>query len=213
MMKWKDISRLSDSEAQRREATFEAEMLALLNTGEPPRPTAAPAPAIPIQDGIRISVTQNGHTTHYSNLEAVPLVVQQRILKAWRLPSPAAESSPLSHKNQAPPLPVPRRRTIRFAMALNLLLPGAGQFYLGQPIIGSVYAIGFVACFSIILLKFFRAYFDYLQLSTNGDVLEPGKLEQLSHAFPAGTFAALTIVSVVIYLASSIHLALSHRRK
>ena len=32
-------------------------------------------------------------------------------------------------------------------MTLNLLMPGSGQFYFGQPVMGSVYAIGFLACF------------------------------------------------------------------
>jgi hypothetical protein len=58
-----------------------------------------------------------------------------------------------------------------------------------------------------------NAYFNYLQLSTSGDILETTNLEQLAHAFPTRMFVAVSIVSIVIYLASAIHLPLSHRRK
>ena len=98
-------------------------------------------------------------------------------------------------------------------MALNLLVPGLGQFYFGQPVIGSIYAIGFLACFTATLAKFMSAYSNYLQLSTSGDILETGNIEQLAHAFPAGMLTGLTIISIVIYLASAIHLVLSHRHK
>lgn len=224
MPKWKNIAKLSDQEAKKREAAFEAEMLATLAPGKvqppvaPPAPaaTASQTPAIPIRDGIKISVTDNGHTTHYNSLETVPLPVRQRIVNVWQPLStpgtpPLLNASPIP--NVPPPPPAPRRKSLRFAMTLNLLVPGLGQFYFGQPVMGSVYAIGFLACFATMLAKFLSAYYHYLQLSTSGNILETGNLEQLAHAFPAGMLVGLTIVSIVIYLASSIHLALSHRHK
>ena len=78
---------------------------------------------------------------------------------------------------------------------------------------GSVYAIGFIACFAEMLVVFLRAYSAYLRLSTSGDILDMGNLEQLAHAFPTGMLGGLTLVSIVIYLASTIHLAVSRRRK
>ena len=210
MPEWKDIAKLSDQEARKREAAFEAEMLAALARDKSQSPAASPPLTIPIRDGIQISVTDSGHTTHYNNLEAVPLPLRTRIMSAWQ-PSPSAENQPSPPVgNQPPP---PRRKSLRIAMMLNLLVPGLGQFYYGQPLKGSVYAIGFLACFVATLAKFMSAYSHYLQLSTSGDILETGNIEQLARAFPTGMLTGLTIVSIMIYLASAIHLALSHRRK
>jgi TM2 domain-containing membrane protein YozV len=213
MSKWKDIARLSDQEAKKREAAFEAEMLSTLAPGRSQPPAAPHPPIIPIRDGIQISVSENGHTTNYTNLETVPLSVRQRIMSVWLSAPRPGEQVPQATGAQLPLPPTPRKKSLRFAMTLNLLVPGLGQFYFGQPIMGSVYAIGFIACFVTILAKFMSAYYQYLQLSTSGDILQTGNLEQLAHAFPAGTLTGLTIVSIVIYLVSSIHLALSHRHK
>ncbi len=210
MSKWKDIAKLSDQDAKKREAAFEAEMLASFRKDESQPSLTPPAPVIPIRDGIQISVTDNGHTTHYTNLETVPVPVRTRIMNAWR-PSASLENQPPPPVGNQP-LP-PRRKSLRIAMTLNLLVPGLGQFYFGQPVIGSIYAIGFLACFTATLAKFMSAYSNYLQLSTSGDILETGNIEQLAHAFPAGMLTGLTIISIVIYLASAIHLVLSHRHK
>jgi hypothetical protein len=220
MPKWKDIAKLSDQEAKNREAAFEAEMLAALAPGKseppaaspPPAATASQTPTVPLRDGIQISITDNGHTTNYNNLETVPWPVRQRIMDVWQPPRVAEQASPPVGNQPAPPA-APRRKSLRFAMTLNLLVPGLGQFYFGQPVVGSIYALGFLACFGVMLGKFLSAYFDYLRLSTSGDILQTGNLEQLEHAFPTGMLTGLTIVSIVIYLASSIHLALSHRHK
>jgi hypothetical protein len=216
MSKWKDIAKLSDQDAKKREAAFEAEMLASVQKDVPQPSLASPVPTVLIRDGIQISVTENGHTTHYKNLETVPLPLRARIMNAWQ-PSPNPSTPPLqcaSSIQDVPPLPrAARRRSLRFAMALNLLLPGAGQFYIRQPLMGSVYAIGFLACLTTMLLKFLSGYFDYLQLSTSGDILETGNIEQLAHAFPTRTLASLGVVGIAIYFVSSIHLALSSRSK
>ena len=58
MSKWKDIAKLSDQEAKKREAAFEAEMLAAVNKDAPQPSLPSPPPAIPIRDGIQISVTE-----------------------------------------------------------------------------------------------------------------------------------------------------------
>ena len=111
---------------------------------------------------------------------------------------------------EAPAPPVASRlRSRRTAGALNLFLPGAGQIYLGQPLIGSVFALGFLACFGAMLVIFVRAYANYLQLTTNGDILGAGILEQLSNTFPVGMLIGLLIVAITIYIASAIHLSRS----
>jgi hypothetical protein len=217
MPEWKDIARLSDQEEKTREAAFEARMLAMIAQDESqPSTTTSPASAAPVHDGIQVSVTENGQTIHYNDLEAVPWPVRQRIMNAWR-PSPTPGVPPLpnasSFRNALPSPSTPRPRTPRFAMFLNLMLPGAGQFYLGQRAMGSVYGLGFIACFATMLAVFLRAYFDYLRLSTSGGIMETGNLEQLVHAFHTGMLMGLTVVSIAIYLVSTIHLAASRPRK
>jgi hypothetical protein len=102
---------------------------------------------------------------------------------------------------------------MKVAMFLNLMVPGAGQFYLGQRLAGAVYALTFLACFATMLGIFLHGYYDYLRLSTSGDIMESNTLEQLAHAFPTGIISALSAVGIVIYLASTIHLAVSRAGK
>jgi hypothetical protein len=226
MPKWTDIAKLSDQEAKTREAQFEAEMLALVAQGEPQPPAAvAPAPSattlpvapVPTHDGIQISVTANGQTSRFNNLEAVPGPVRQHIMSAW-IGSPASTVPPMLNapalRNDTLPSPAKTRpKTMKVAMFLNLVVPGAGQFYLGQRLAGAVYALAFLASFAALLIIFAHGYFNYLNLSTSGDILDSGNLEQISHAFPAGIISALSAVGIVIYLASTIHLAVSRRRR
>jgi len=223
MPDWKDITKLSDREAKIREAQFEAEMLALLAQDGTQTPAASPAPSAttspiapaPTPDAIQISVTDNGQTTRYSNLDNVPVSVRQRIMNAW-IVSPAAAVPPIlnapAFRNASPSPPTRRPRTMRVAMFLNLLLPGAGQFYLGQRAAGAVYSLAFLASFGALLIIFVHGYFNYLSLSTIGDILDSGNLEQVAHAFPSGTLATLSLVGVVIYLVSAVHLVVSQNR-
>jgi len=227
MPDWKDIAKLSDREAKTREAQFEAEMLALIAQGDSPPPAASPTPSvttlpaptvIPVRDGIRISVTANGQTARYNNLEAVPAPVRQQIMSAW-IASPLEAVPPVLNapavRNILPTSSSSARRpkTMKVAMFLNLMIPGAGQFYLGQRLAGAVYALTFLACFAAALIIFVRGYYNYLKLSTSGDILDSNNLEQIAHAFPAGIIAALAIVGTVTYVASAIHLAVSRPRK
>jgi hypothetical protein len=235
MPDWKTIAKLSDREAKTREAEFEAQMLALLAQGES-KPSAAVAPTPPVQsrsasvplavvpapsspisarDGIQISVTNNGQTALYNNLESVPVAVRQQIINAWIL-SPATAPPPVLSApafRNAPLSPsAPRPRTMRVAMFLNLMVPGAGQFYLGQRLAGAAYALAFLASFAALLIIFVHGYFKYLNLATSGDILDSGNLEQIAHAFPAGIIAALSAIGILIYLTSTIHLAVSRAR-
>ena len=226
MPDWKTIARLSDKDAKTREAQFEAEMLALAAQGSPQTPAASPVPAattlptptvVATRDGIQISVTSNGQTTRYSNLESVPGPIRQHIMSAW-IGSPAAAVPPMLNaptvRNAFPsPSPTtPRPKTMKVAMFLNLMVPGAGQFYLGQRLAGAVYALAFLASFAALLVIFVHGYFNYLSLSTSGDIMESNTLEQLAHSFPAGIMSALSAIGIVIYLASTIHLAVSRSR-
>ena len=109
------------------------------------------------------------------------------------------------------PVPAPRPKSLRFAFTLNLLLPGLGQFYLGQPVLGVVFAGGFLGCFVTALTIFLRAYQRYLDLSTNGDILAGDNLEQLGRAFPTGWLIALVIIAIIIYLTAAVSLGFSRR--
>ncbi len=102
---------------------------------------------------------------------------------------------------------------MKMAMFLNLIVPGAGQFYLGQHLAGAIYALIFLGSFAAALSIFVHGYFSYLNLSTSGDILDSGNLEQISHAFPAGIISALSAIGIVVYLASTIHLSVSRARK
>ncbi|HTS18266.1 MAG TPA: hypothetical protein VMP11_11880 [Verrucomicrobiae bacterium] len=211
MSQWKDISKLSGSDAKAREAAFEAEMLAVLAADKAKPPATLPT-TTSSREGIRISVTANGQTTSY-NMESVPPSIRDQIGAAWNLsPQPTvppiittAPATPIAHSG--------RSRSLRFAMTLNLLLPGAGQFYLGQRISGLLYASGFSACFITMVVLFVRAYAHYLQLATTSDILETGTLETLSRSFPAGTLLALSVAGTLIYVVSAIHLALGRDHK
>jgi TM2 domain-containing membrane protein YozV len=218
MPKWNDIAKLSDREEKTREAAFEAEMLALLATDKPkpsaassPPPTGpAPAPTIAPRDAVQICVTENGQTAVYA-LASTPEPVREQIGNAWGL-SPRSNVPPviaLVPATAAPATSTPRPRTLRFAMTLNLFVPGAGQFYLGQRTSGLFYAGGFCVCLVTMLVLFVRAYSQYMQLATNGDILEGGNLETLAGAFPVRTLLGLSVVGTLIYIVSAIHLAVA----
>ncbi len=98
------------------------------------------------------------------------------------------------------------QKSRRFAYTLNLLFPGAGQLYLGQTVLGAVYMAGFISIFVTILTLFLRAYTRYLELSTSGDILEGDHLEELSHAFPVAWLIGLTVLAILIYVASLVSL-------
>ncbi|MCG3150688.1 MAG: hypothetical protein PCFJNLEI_04179 [Verrucomicrobiae bacterium] len=198
MAKWN----LSAEDEKAREAAFEAKLLAELRGVTPkPQPPPPPSPVTATTDGIQISVTASGQTTHFNSLASVPLPVRQRILNAW-MAAPAL-------RTETPTPPVARPRTRSAAVAMNLFLPGAGQFYLGQPGWGCFYALSFLVCFAAMIVIFIRGY---LALDLNGDIFATGTLEKLMETFQAGTLIALQIVALVIYLASTAHLFLSRPR-
>ncbi len=224
MPKWKDIAKLSDREEKTREAAFEAQMLATLaaDKSEPsvaissPPPITAELKSVPTaHDGVQISVTENGKTTLY-DLATAPAPVREQVRNAWGLfprssVPPVVASAPAT--SAAPSTLTPRPRTLRFAMTLNLFVPGAGQFYLGQRTSGLLYAGGFCACLVAMLVLFVRAYSQYLQLATNGDILESGNLETIASVFHAGPLVGLSVIGTLIYLVSAIHLVVTRSRQ
>src|ERR1700679_3013874 len=162
MPDWKNIARLADKDAKTREAQFEAEMRAMIaqDSLQPPGAPAPPAktppvshsasvplavvPApptpssFPLNDSIQISITANGQTTQYNNLESVPGNIRQQIMSVW-IGSPASNIPPIYNFQSSPTAPakLQNSKRARLAMFLNLIIPGAGQFYLGQRGIGA----------------------------------------------------------------------------
>jgi TM2 domain-containing membrane protein YozV len=100
------------------------------------------------------------------------------------------------------------KKSLRFAFTLNLLLPGTGQLYSGQTTLGVLYLTGFGLTYVTILTLFLRAYAKYLELSTDGGILEADHLEQLSRAFPVGWLISLSVLGIAIYVASLVSLRL-----
>jgi hypothetical protein len=105
-----------------------------------------------------------------------------------------------------PQPPIPRPKSLRFALTLNLFLPGAGQLYLGRRLRGAVFAVAFLGCFVTMAAIFLRGYGEYLRLSTGGDVLAGDNLEQLAGAFPTPLLLALLIVGIGIFTAAMVDL-------
>lgn len=106
----------------------------------------------------------------------------------------------------------PPSKSVRFAMTLNLVLPGTGQFYLGQRLFGSLLAGGFLACFVAMIAIFFHGYREYLNIATGDDILQTGFLERIGGVFHMGWMIGLLIVSVVIFIISVVSLSLAARR-
>jgi hypothetical protein len=129
----------------------------------------------------------------------------------WENRSESAAKSE-TRKIEPPVWPVTRGRSRRVAMVLNLFLPGAGQIYLGQSVIGGILAVGFMACFVAMMAIFVRGYAGYLQMCVGGDILQAGNLETLSQLFHPGRLGALSVAAIGIYLASAIHLSRSRLR-
>lgn len=63
------------------------------------------------------------------------------------------------------------------------------------------------------LVLFVRAYSQYLQLATNGDILESGNLETMARAFHVGPLATLSVIGTLIYIVSAIHLVVTRIRQ
>ncbi len=224
MPKWNDIAKLSGREEKTRAAAFEAQMLATLAADKPkpsvaisspPPITAAPVPTIVPREAVQISVTENGQTTLY-DLATAPAPIREQIRTAWQL-IPQSSAPPVITGRAAagtvPTTPIQHPRTLRFAMTLNLFVPGAGQFYLGQRTAGALYAGGFCVCLVAMLVLFARAYSQYLQLATSSDILESGNLETMARAFHTGPLAALSVIGTLIYIVSAIHLAVARGRQ
>ena len=111
---------------------------------------------------------------------------------------------------EAPPK-IKRAKSLRTAGLLNLFLPGAGQFYLGQRIFGIVLLVLFLGCFSIALVVFLIGFGGYLNLALDGNILEGDRLERIGQVLHPRWLIGLAISGAIIYLASFVGLSFAPR--
>jgi len=98
-------------------------------------------------------------------------------------------------------------KRLHTAVLLNLFLPGAGQFYLGQRLCGAILAVLFLSCFAAALGTFVISFGQYLKLALDGNILEGDRLEQIGQALHPRRLIGLAISGAIIYLASFIGLS------
>ena len=111
---------------------------------------------------------------------------------------------------ETPPKAKPARN-LRTAGLLNLFLPGAGQFYLGQRLFGMVLLVLFIGCFAGAVGIFLVGFGNYLTLALDGNILEGDRLEQIGKALHPRWLIGLAISGAAIYLASFIGLSFAPR--
>ena len=111
-----------------------------------------------------------------------------------------------------PRLPVPGNKNMLMAGGLNLFLPGAGLFYLGQRAIGAALAGGFLVCFLAELGIFIVCYGRYLSLAMSDDLMKNDNLEQIAVVFPRAWLIAFAGVGLIIYLVSMALFASAKRK-
>jgi hypothetical protein len=120
-------------------------------------------------------------------------------------------------ENQIPPtLPVrtpPKEKNLRWASALNLVLPGAGLFYLGRRKLGTILALSFLACLTTALGIFLIGYIHYLNVVLGDGLLRDGQLEQLSDVFHKRWLVGLLAVAAVLQVISICALSSARRQR
>lgn len=97
-------------------------------------------------------------------------------------------------------------KTRRAAALLNLVVPGAGQFYLGQRLYGVVLAVLFLGSFVALLGLVVTGFSQYFSLITGGDVLEGNNLERIGAAFHLPWLVGCLVVATVVFLLSMVTL-------
>ena len=110
-------------------------------------------------------------------------------------------------RDQPPRLPgttakLARPKDSRTAFALNLIIPGAGQFYLGQRWVGGAFALAFLACFVAMIAVFVLDFKNYFELAMNGSILEGEQLEKMRDGFHWKCLFVLLGAGILIYVAA-----------
>ena len=102
---------------------------------------------------------------------------------------------------------MPRPRNWRWAATLNLILPGAGLFYVGRRKAGAILAALFLICLVAALGIFLTGYIHYLNVILGSDLMKEGELEQLADTFHKRWLIALLLAGVTLEIISMIMLS------
>ena len=102
---------------------------------------------------------------------------------------------------------MPRPRNWRWAATLNLILPGAGLFYVGRRKAGAILAVLFLICLVAALGIFLTGYIHYLNVILGSDLMKEGELEQLADTFHKRWLIALLLAGVTLEIISMIMLS------
>ncbi len=102
-------------------------------------------------------------------------------------------------------------KNVRSATFYNLILPGAGQFYLGQRVMGVILAVTFLGCFIAVMTIFLMGFSQYMKLVLGGNILEGDRLERIAQVFHPFWLVALMAAGVLIYIVSLVALAFSKK--
>jgi hypothetical protein len=107
---------------------------------------------------------------------------------------------------EKPPVLPPLQKPVntRLAYTLNLIVPGGGQLLQGQIILGIILAFAFMIDFSVMLVLFLKGFVRYLELVSNGRILQGDNLEQIGSAFHVTTLLTLLGIGLVIHIISFI---------
>src|ERR1041385_4755461 len=103
-------------------------------------------------------------------------------------------------------------KSVRLATTLNLILPGAGQFYLGQRWVGAFLAGAFLVCLVAAGVVFLLGYLEYFDIALSGKILEGDKLEHIANLFHPLWLLAFLGLALLIYLVSAVLLFVQARR-
>ena len=95
-----------------------------------------------------------------------------------------------------------RNARLRRASLLNILLPGSGQFYLGQRGLGLGLLAGFLVPFMAALAVFLVSTSRYYAIATSVDLLDGQNLESLETVFHLPWLIGLTALAVADFLVS-----------
>jgi len=95
------------------------------------------------------------------------------------------------------------------ALMLNLMLPGLGQLYLRQWVLGTILALVFIGAFAGSLVLFLVGMSQYFSI-VSGDILKNDSLESLSGVFRVPWVISMAAVAILDMIASQI-LALRSR--
>ena len=97
-----------------------------------------------------------------------------------------------------PNIKVRPAKSLRTAGLLNLLLPGAGQVYLGQRLLGVILLSLFLGCFIAALGIFLVGFGQYLKLALDGNILEGDRLERIGQVLHPRWLIGLAAVGAVV---------------